>query len=322
MRFTPEETLEVSLQRAAAQRSKASSPRAWETVAALFVLTAVFFWTFEADLWDLVRTWESQPDYSHGYLVPPLALLLLSARRQTYPGLRGPALAGLLLLAVVLAVRLAGQWLFLSPLQGWAMILWIGGACWALCGARCFLWISPSLAFLFFMVPLPFRAESWLSYPLQRMSTKASTWVFQLIGLPAIAQGNTILIEAQRFEIERACSGLRMLLGVGALAFAYAIVSRSSWLEKGMLFLCVVPVALAANCVRIVGTGLSCVYFPDEEAQRLAHDFSGWVVIPVAAAMLWLVMAFWRRLVIPLEPPSPAQLLRESELMREPTDAF
>lgn len=320
MRFTPDEPLDAHWPPAAAQPREASSPRAWEAIAAMFVLTAVFYWTFEADLWNLLRTWESQPDYSHGYLVPPLALLFLWARRQSYPGLRGPALVGLLLLAAALALRVAGQWLFLSPLQGWAMILWIGGACWALGGGRFFLWLSPSLVFLFFMVPLPYRAESWLSGPLQRVSTMASTWVFQVIGLPAISQGNTILIEAQRFEIERACSGLRMLLGVGALAFAYAILSRSSWLEKAVLLLCVVPVAVAANCVRIVGTGLACLRFDDAATRQLAHDVSGWVVIPAAAAMLALAMSFWRRLVIPLEPTSPAQLLRESELLREPKD--
>jgi hypothetical protein len=74
--------------------------------------------------------------------------------------------------------------------------------------------------------------------------------------------------------------------------------------------------------MRIVGTGVACMYLHDDATRHFAHDFSGWLVIPVAAAMLWLVMAFWRRLVIPVESPSQSQLMRESELLREPTDAF
>ena len=71
---------------------------------------------------------------------------------------------------------------------------------------------------------------------------------------------------------------------------------------------------------RIVGTGLACLRFDDAATRQIAHDVSGWVVIPAAAAMLALAMSFWRRLVIPLEAASPAQLLRESELLREPKD--
>ncbi len=320
--FTRDELIEAAPSVRALDDSSPSSPRLWEAAVALFVLASIFWWTYETDIYDLIKAWETQADYSHGYLVPPLAMLFLYARRATFPGLRGPAVGGFVLLALALAVRLAGQWLFLSPLQGWSMILWIGGACWVVAGGRCFRWLLPSITFLFFMVPLPYRIEGSLSYPLQRVSTKASTWIFQLAGLPAVARGNTILIDSQRFEVEEACSGLRMLIGVGALAFAYAILSRSSWVEKVLLLLCVVPVAVAANCLRIVGTGFACRSLPGAEAQHWAHDIAGWTVIPIAAAMLFLVMAFWRRVFVPVEDVTQADLLRESELLREPTDAF
>jgi exosortase len=301
---------------------RSSSPRPWEATVALFVLVTVFWWTFEEDVRELVQIWDQHPDYSHGYLVPPLAVLFLWARRATFPGFYGPAVFGILLLAASLAVRIAGQWLYLSPLAGWSLIMWIGGACWALGGGRFSVWVLPSVVFLFFMVPLPFQAEDWLSHPLQRIATKVSTWVLQLGGFPAISQGNTILVDSHRFEVEQACSGLRMLVGVTALAYAYSILSRSTWLEKALLLLSVVPVAIAANCTRIVGTSVACLNFPGEAATKFAHDFAGWTVIPIAAAMLWLVLGFWRRLVVRLETTSQAQLLRESELWREPTDLF
>jgi exosortase len=193
---------------------------------------------------------------------------------------------------------------------GWSMILWLGACVWLVWGRRMFVWALPALGFLFFMVPLPFRAEQWLSHPLQRSATKVSTWVLQICGEPAIAQGNTIFVGSDQLEVEDACSGLRMLVGVAALAIAYGVLARRPWQEKLLLLLSIVPISVLANSIRIVLTGFAVRYLPSEASRDFAHDLAGWLVIPLAAFLMWIMLAYWHRLFIPLERAEGRDLIQ------------
>ena len=62
------------------------------------------------------------------------------------------------------------------------------------------------------MLPLPYSVEHAVAGPLQRVATVCSTYVMQTIGLPAVSEGNVIILPSGRIEVERACSGLSMLL--------------------------------------------------------------------------------------------------------------
>ncbi len=279
---------------------------------AVAALTGLCVWIYWPDLLELVSVWQTNDDYSHGFLVVPIALFFLYVRRDKYPGIWGvPGWGGVLLLAVALLVRFAGQRFFLTPLAGWSLILWLGGACWVMGGRRFFYWVLPSLIFLFFMVPLPFQAEHMMSWPLQRMATMISTWMLQLVGQPAVAQGNVILMGAQRLEVAEACSGLRMLIGVTALAVAYGVIARQSWVNKLILLLSVLPVAVFANSLRVAGTGLAMQFVSTAEAQKTIHDVAGWLVIPMAAVMMWMVLTYWNRLFIVVNSVDERDLLRE-----------
>ena len=133
------------------------------------------------------------------------------------------------------------------------------------------------------MVPLPFRVEHALSRPLQQSATSISCWTLQSLGVPAIAEGNAILLDDSRMEIEQACSGLRIFVGIVALAFAYVMVVRRPWWEKTLLLAHSVPVALVANATRIVVTGLLNRWISGEAGHKFNHDAAGWVMIPYAS---------------------------------------
>jgi len=180
-------------------------------------------------------------------------------------------------------------------------MLWVSGVVWLLWGARVFWWSLPSIAFLWFMVPLPFSAERWLSLPLQRVATKLSCWTLQLLGQPAISQGNTIHLGEHQLEVEQACSGLRIFVGIVALAFAYIIIVRRPWWEKALLLASVVPIALVANATRIVGMGLLSQLVSSEAGKTFAHDVSGWVMIPFAAGLFALVLWYLDKLIQEVE---------------------
>ncbi|HAY82579.1 MAG TPA: exosortase [Planctomycetaceae bacterium] len=273
---------------AAASRSK---------LIAAALLGVTFIWAYWPTFGRLIGDWNREPDYSHGFLVPPLALFFLYARRDRFPGLT-PAVGwfGLLLIAGSVAMRFFGTLAFVDAIDSWSMILWIAGAAWMLGGYRFALWTAPSIAFLFFMVPLPFRAETMLSGPLQTAATKISCFMLQFIGQPAISEGRTILLGDHQLEVEQACSGLRIFVGICALAFSAVVLMRRTWWEKTLFLLSTLPIALLANSLRIVATGLLFQHASGEAARKFSHDFSGWVMIPVAAAMFWLFAWYLHKL--------------------------
>lgn len=266
------------------------------------VCAAMLVWAYWPTLQEMRATWESEPDYSHGYLVVPAALFFLWERRGSRPAsLSGPAWGGILLLLTAGLLRYASAKFFVAALDGWSLPLAIGGLVWLLAGRAWLTWSWPCIAFLVFMVPLPWRVESYLSLPLQRIATIISCWTLQSCGLPAVQSANTILIGPIHLEVEQACSGLRMIIGVAALTFGYLILLRMEWWQRVLMLVGIIPLALAANCVRIVTTGLLYQWADGESAQRFSHDFAGWLVIPLAAVMLWGYVLYLRKLVISYE---------------------
>src|SRR6476469_4172688 len=166
----------------------------WLAVGSIALASAIL-WAYWPTLVEMVGQWIHQPDYSHGFLVVPIALFFLWTKRSRMP--RGeicPSIWGVTLLLLACALRVAAGALYLGPLDGWTIPIWVAGAVWLLFGWRILLWSLPSIAFLWFMVPIPFQAESLLSVPLQAVATKLSTATLLMLGQPALAEANTIWI--------------------------------------------------------------------------------------------------------------------------------
>jgi exosortase len=278
---------------------------------ALLAAAVLGAWMFGPTIANLVAVWNAEQDYSHGFLVAPFAATMLWLRRKSFPAdSTVPGWGGLVLLAVSVAVRYAGERLFLTPLGGWAMVIWLCGAVWLVAGRRVFLWALPALLFLLFMVPLPFRIEQLLSWRLQTITTMLSTAILESLGQPAVAEGHTLYLGEHVLEVEQACSGLRMFMGITAVAFAFVVLQRRPWWEKLILVLAVAPVAMLANSIRVVTTALLLQVVSGEAAARFSHDAAGWVTIICAAALFTILAAYLRRLIIAVDIDTGRELLR------------
>jgi exosortase len=283
---------------AAGNQSVGSRPAVIARTALLVLLLATGVWSYWPTLVNLATTWIRVPDYSHGVVVAPFALLLLWLRRDSFPGLANTSpwmAAGLLTLSLVL--RHAGDVFFFTFLGGWSIVPWCAAVA-ALVGGRPLLaWSWPAIVFLVFMVPLPFSLEYELSGPLQRMATVMSTAVLQFLGQPAFAEGNTLLLGNDRLEVAQACSGLRLFMGIVALTYACVAVSRRPWWEKALLVAAAAPIAIGANVARIVATGLFYQFTQDAQSREWIHAAAGWVVVLVAALSFWLFAWYLRQLI-------------------------
>jgi len=118
-----------------------------------------------------------------------------------------------------------------------------------------------------------------------------------MIGEPALIVGNTIVVGDHSLVVESACSGLRIFVGIAALAYAYGVLVRRCWWEKCLLMIAVVPVALISNAVRIVVTAYIYRHFSEEAGKKFTHDVAGWGVIVLAAVLFGMLLGYLRWLV-------------------------
>jgi exosortase len=285
-------------------------PTLWSIAAVVGVLCVVGLWMYWPTLVSLVSVWNREPDYSHGYFVVPIAAYFLWSRRNTFPGFgQRLSLPGLLFLCLSGVTNVLGGLWYMEPVQAWSLPLWVAGVCWFIGGWRFLRWCLPSIAFLAFMIPLPFGVERSLTLPLQRTATQLSCWLLQTLGQPAIAEGNVIVIDDVKLSVEEACSGLRIFVSIIAVAFVFATLTRKPWWMKASLFLGVLPITLVANSVRIVATGLLQVYVSDEAAHRFGHDVAGWLMIVFAAGLMGGLIWYLGRLFTEVETVSTRELL-------------
>jgi exosortase len=274
----------------------------------ILVVGIIGYWP---TLVDLANTWSSQADYSHGYVVAPIAAYLLWLRKGSFPGLQNPSLLlAAVLVTISVAMRYCAGRFFYGFLDGWSLIPWVASIAVAIGGHRVLLWAMPSIAFLVFMVPLPFSLENELSYPLQRIATFLSTSTLQLLGFAAFADGNVILLGDDRLEVAQACSGLRLFMSILALTYVYMAVIHRPWWEKLALAMAAVPVAILSNAARIVATGVVYQYSDSEAIRKLVHDSAGWATILFAACLFWVFLWYLRKLIREDEIFDAAALVR------------
>ncbi len=267
-----------------------------KVVILFLLLVGSILWAYLPVFHEMTGKWFHNPQYSHAYFVPAFsAYLLWRSRKELSLNSTGPCWLGLLPLLLGVALRLAGAVLYVSWLEMvsllpllWGIALFLGG--WPTLRAS---WVA--IAFLVFMLPLPYRVETGLSGPLQQVATRMSEYVLQLLGLPAFREGNVIIVNDYHIGVVEACNGLGMLLLFFAMAAGMALVSSRPWVDRVVLVLCAVPIAVLSNVIRIVATSILYELAGQRWGDMLFHDLSGWLMMPLALGMLWLalkVMAF------------------------------
>jgi exosortase len=121
------------------------------------------------------------------------------------------------------------------------------------------------------------------------LASKVAAILLPLAGVPVLREGNVIHLSSMRLEVAEACSGIRSLLSLTTLAIIYGYLVETRIWVRVLLAVASIPIAVAANSLRIVGTGLLVQYWDPDKAQGFFHTFSGWLVFVVSLAMLLLL---------------------------------
>lgn len=178
-----------------------------------------------------------------------------------------------------------------------SMLVCLAGLFATLGGTAGLRWAWPSIIMLGFMIPLPFRIQFLLGGTLQSLATKASTYLLQTFGVPAVAEGNVILLSQTRIGIVEACNGLSMLLTFFALAAGFVLLLERKWWYGAILIASAAPIAVAANVIRITATGMLYEAEQSRLARIVFHDLAGWLMMPLGVIMLAVVVWYLDRVL-------------------------
>jgi exosortase len=269
-------------------------------LAALAAGVLALVWAYWTTLAEMAQRWARDPQYSHGYLVPGFAVLLLGLRRRQLAGDVRGVWWGWAVLGVGLVLRLVGGFFYFVWLDDISLLPCLAGLVLLFGGRVGWRWAWPAVAFLVFMIPLPHRVSVSMASPLQDFATTTSTFLLQTLGFPALAEGHIIRLNEVEIGIVEACSGLRMLVIFFALSTGAALVIRRPLWEKLVLVFSAVPIALVVNVIRITATGILHETVGSDWANAVFHDLAGWLMMPLALVALGLELHLLKRLF--LEP--------------------
>jgi exosortase len=252
-------------------------------LATLVLLGVALCWLYAGVLLGLVRQWASDEDYSHGFFVVPLAGYFLWERRHKLrDAAPNPSAFGLLVLGGSLLCFIAGQLgseLFLSRVS---LIGVLGALVVFLLGWRHLRLVAFPLAFLLLMLPLPEIIFNRITFPLQMLASRVGEVVIAASGVPVMREGNVLLLPNRALEVAEACSGIRSLMSLTMLAVVLGyFTERRTWVRV-LTALAAVPIAVAANALRVAGTGLASYWISPAAAEGFFHAFSGWFMFIVA----------------------------------------
>jgi exosortase len=259
---------------------------AWAAGLIVLLLIAVYYQV----LWKLVVDWWEIPDASHGFLLPLFAVYLVWSARTTLcrTELR-PMWSGVAIVAAGLAILVLGVFgaeLFLSRIS---LLIVLTGLILSFGGRKLLAELRFPLLILLLAIPIPAIIYSQITLPLQTLAARAAGALLPLFAVPVLREGHVIVLPSMKLEVAQACSGIRSLMSLLTISILYGyFLERSLW-TRTMLALVTVPIAIAANCLRIVGTGICVQYWDPDEALGFFHEFSGWVIFLVSLLCLYLV---------------------------------
>lgn len=245
----------------------------------------------------MVKQWAQDDNYSHGFLVPIIAGYFLWQRwpdlknRIVKPDGLGLAVVALALLQLIIA-WLGTEYFTMRS----SLIVLLAGLVLYLFGREVLKGVALPLGYLIFMVPIPYIIYDAVAFPLKLFITKTSVAFLQMMGVVVMREGNVIMLPTTTLEVADACSGIRSLMSLLALATAYAFMIQTSRLKRVILIVSAVPIAILTNGMRVIVTGILAQWWGAKAAEGFFHEFAGLAVFALAMILLVAEGALLRRI--------------------------
>jgi exosortase len=230
----------------------------------------------------------------HGIIVLVTGLWLVWRRQEELSALDAPGkpIITALLLAVALPLYMAGRAFEFISIETAALLLAMVAVAHQYLGVAALKLLWFPIVYLGFVVPLPGWFLDVITLPLKELVSEIVTNGLAAVGYPVGRLGVTLYIGQYQLLVEDACAGLNSLVSLSAIGLFYVYLIRGSNPAYSLLLLAmVIPVAVAANCVRVAALVLITYHFGNAMAQGYLHNFAGMVTF--VPALLFIFMLDW-----------------------------
>lgn len=247
----------------------------------------VFYWT---GIQSLLSAWQ-RPEYSHGYIIPLIALLIALKRYEKADpsSTSKPNIGALALVLAGILLGLFGNMAGIADIVTYGMLVAVAGIGVLLLGLRSSVPLWPAWVYLGFMLPLPSFIYWPLSIKLQFWSSQIGVQIIKLLGVPVFLEGNIIDLGTYQLQVAEACSGLRYLFPLMSFGFLFATLYRGPSWHKCLIFLSTIPITIFMNSARIGIIGFLVDRYGIAQAEGFLHLFEGWVIFAVCILLLFLL---------------------------------
>jgi exosortase B len=258
----------------------------------LVALAAGFLALYVPLFVSLARTLWREEDYAHGPIILAVAVYLFwkagknSARLNFLP--RGKFnLAPFLVLLAGLALYVVGQSQSLPLFSTASLIPVVAGAIWAVEGRAGLRRFAFPIFFLAFLVPIPGFIVEMATGPLKQFVSAIVAGLLSSLGYAVERSGVVLDMGGHQMLVADACSGMNSIVSLTALTLLYTHLTGPSRPRRWVALLAsVVPIAIAANVVRVLFLVLVAYHFGDDAAQGAVHTAAGLLVFGVAFLLL------------------------------------
>jgi exosortase len=244
-------------------------------------------------LFGLARQWGSDPAASHGWLLAGAAAFVAVRRARSLRALPvSPRAVGLAITAAAMLLYLAGSLAGDLFVQRVSLPLAVVGAVLAVAGVAQLRTLLAPVALFALAIPLPAIVVTYLTLPLQLVSSQIAADMLHASSINVIRHGNLLVLDQITLEVAEACSGLQSVLSLGSVAAVGAAMLPIDRWGRALMFAAVLPIAIIGNGLRVATTGWLTTWIGEMAVEGLVHQATGYAAFLVMCAglfsLLWI----------------------------------
>jgi exosortase len=276
---------------------RVTSPLSW---VALGVAAAAALGLYAPVVAGMAAEWSEFPSLSHGFAVPAIAAYLLWHRRRLLAEapVKG-SIIGLPLIIFALGMLVIGSLVGEPFVARLSLPLALFGTVLFLMGPRVTREAWLGIAYLAFMIPLPYVTLKALTYQSRLFDAGLTATALSWLSVPVLRDGVMLRLPNITLEVADDCSSVPAIAALLALGAAYSQMQvRPTWIRVA-LTLSAVPLALFSNIIRLIITSLGAYYLGPIALNNVIHKFNGTSVFLATVVLLvlldTLLTRIWRR---------------------------
>ncbi|MHB1084279.1 MAG: exosortase B [Thiobacillus sp.] len=292
--------------RASLLESMAPIKTGWPILLGLLVLYVPTYWMLAHGIWN-------SDEQAHGPIVLVVALFLIWQNRAVFmdnasaPPTRVEVATGWALLVIGLLAYALGRSQDILLFEVGSQIPVILGALLITLGIKSARALWFALFFLLFMIPLPGFVVDAATGPLKQYISVIAEQVLYAAGYPIARSGVMLTIGQYQLLVADACSGLHSMFSLSAMGLLYLYLMQHTSTARNLIIMAaILPIAFAANIVRVMVLVLVTYHLGDEAGQGFLHGFAG-IMLFVIGLLFLFVLDWVLGFIFPDRPRARAQ---------------